>query len=131
MQGGAAARGARACSFSKCSGCLLVSQDAPPGFRETWKGDHSSRGPTTHTSAADDHDGLRLQDQCLGWGAEERSDPPSTTTTAMTMAASTSPAPAPAPIPTVGFLRRRLPLLNKFVPLLMCSSSVLVELVMD
>jgi hypothetical protein len=35
--------------------------------------------------------------------------PPSTTTT---MAASTSPAPALTPTPTVGLLRRRLPLLN-------------------
>jgi hypothetical protein len=55
--------------------------------------------------------------------------PPST---AM-MAASTSLAPAPTltSTTTVGLLRRRLPLLNYFVPLLMCSSSVLVELVMD
>jgi hypothetical protein len=30
----------------------------------------------THSSAADNHDGLRLQDQCLGWGARERSAPP-------------------------------------------------------
>jgi hypothetical protein len=30
----------------------------------------------THSSAADDRDGLRLQDQCLGWGAGERSAPP-------------------------------------------------------
>jgi hypothetical protein len=70
------ARGGRACSCSKCCGCLLVSEDAPPGFRETWKGGRLSRGRITHSSAADDHDGLRLQDQCLGWGAGERSDPP-------------------------------------------------------
>jgi hypothetical protein len=49
---------------------------APPGFRESWKGGRSSRGPTTQSSAADDNDGLRLQDQCLGWGAGERSAPP-------------------------------------------------------
>jgi hypothetical protein len=75
-QGGAAARGALACSFSKCGGCLLVSEDAPPVFCESWKGGCSSRGLTTHSSAADDHDGLRLQDQCFGWGAGERSAPP-------------------------------------------------------
>jgi hypothetical protein len=52
-------------------------------------------------------------------------------TTTTTMAASTSPTLAPTPTPTVGLLRQRLSLLNQFVPLLMCSSSVLVELVMD
>jgi hypothetical protein len=54
----------------------LVSEDAPPGFPESWKGGRSSWGPTTHSSAADDRDGLCLQDQCLGWGAGERSAPP-------------------------------------------------------
>jgi hypothetical protein len=54
-----------ACSFSKCVGCLLVSEDVPPGFPESWKGGRSSRGPTTHSSTAYDHDGLRLLDQCL------------------------------------------------------------------
>jgi hypothetical protein len=75
-QGGTIARGARACSFSKCSRCLLVSEDAPPGFRESWKGGRSSRDPTTHSSFVDNRDGLLLQDQCLGWGAGERSAPP-------------------------------------------------------
>jgi hypothetical protein len=58
---------------------------------------------------------------------EREVPPPAPTTT--TMVASTSPAPAPTP--TVGLLRRLLPLLNYFVLLLTCSSSVLVELVMD
>jgi ferredoxin len=75
-QGGAAACGGRACSYSKCSGCLLVSEVAPPGFRESCKGGRSSRSPTFQSPTADDRDGLRLQDQCLGWGAGERSAPP-------------------------------------------------------
>jgi hypothetical protein len=45
------------CSFSKCGGCLLVSEDAPPGFPESWKGGHSSRGQTTHSFATDERDG--------------------------------------------------------------------------
>jgi hypothetical protein len=62
-------------------------------------------------------------------GQLEREVAPPSTTTTTTMAASTSPAPAPTP--TMGLLLRRLPLPNEFVPLLMCSSSVLVELVMN
>jgi hypothetical protein len=54
----------------------VFSEDAPPGFPKSWKGGHSSRGPTTHWFAADDRDGLRLQDQCLGWRSGERSAPP-------------------------------------------------------
>jgi hypothetical protein len=54
----------------------LVSVVAPPGFHESLKGGRSSRGPATHSSAADDRDGLRLQEQCLDWGARERSAPP-------------------------------------------------------
>jgi hypothetical protein len=45
-------------------------------------------------------------------GDLERGVLPPSTTIAVTMAASTSPAPASAPTPTVGLLRRRLPLLN-------------------
>jgi hypothetical protein len=79
-----------------------VSEDVPRGFREASKGSRSSRGPTTQSSAADDHDGLHLQDQCLGWVPRERSAPPTpSTTTSATMVASTSPALAP----TVGLLR--------------------------
>jgi hypothetical protein len=87
------------CSFSKCGGCLLVSEDAPPGFPESWKGGHSSRGQTTHSFATDERDG-ELKGGVL--------PPPPSTTTATTMAASTSLASTP----TVGLLRRRLPLLN-------------------
>jgi hypothetical protein len=47
-QGGAAARGAPTCSKSKCGGCLFFSEDAPPGFLESWKGGRSSWGPMTH-----------------------------------------------------------------------------------
>jgi hypothetical protein len=43
---------------------------------KSWKGGHSSLGPMTHWSAADDRDGLRLHGQCLGWGVGERSAPP-------------------------------------------------------
>jgi hypothetical protein len=46
----------------------LVSEVVTWGFREALKGGRSSRGPTTQSSAADDREGLRLQDQCLGWG---------------------------------------------------------------
>jgi hypothetical protein len=72
----AVARGAPACSFSKCGGCLFFNEDASPRFPNSWKGDRSSRGPTTHSSAVDDHDELRLQDQSIGWGDGERSAPP-------------------------------------------------------
>jgi hypothetical protein len=127
----------------------LVSEVAPRGFRESWKGGRSSRGLTTQSSAADDRDGLCLQDQCPGWEPRERSappPPPPLTTTAATMAASTSPAPTPM----VGLVRWWLPLLNLFVPLvnvffqcacwtcdglvdplLICSTCVYVELVMN
>jgi hypothetical protein len=54
----------------------LVSEVVPCGFREASKGGCSSRSPTTQSSAADDRDGLRLKDQCLGWGPRERSAPP-------------------------------------------------------
>jgi hypothetical protein len=54
----------------------LVSEVAPLGFRESWKGGRSCQGPTTQSSAANDRDGLRLQDQCLGWGPGEKSAPP-------------------------------------------------------
>jgi hypothetical protein len=45
-------------------------------------------------------------------GKLEREVVPPSTTTTTTMAASTSPAPAPTLTPTVGLLRRQLPLLN-------------------
>jgi hypothetical protein len=104
VQGGAAARGAHVCSFSKCVGCLLVSEDAPPSFPEFWKGGRSSRvqQPT--------HKPSRSMSWLGSW--REECSPLSTTTMATTMAASTSLALAPAPTPTVGLLRRRLPLLN-------------------
>jgi hypothetical protein len=91
----------------------LVSEVAPLGLRESWKGGISIRGRTSQSSVADDRDGLRLQDQCFGWGTRERSAPPPSMKAA-TMVASTSPSPAPTPTPTptAGLLRRRLPLLN-------------------
>jgi hypothetical protein len=54
---------------------------------KSWKGGHSSLGPMTHWSAADDRDGLRLHGQCLGWGVGERSAPPPSMTTMTTTAA--------------------------------------------
>jgi hypothetical protein len=55
---------------------VVFSDDASPGLADSWKGGRSSRGLMTHWSTADDRDGLHLQDQCLGWGARERSAPP-------------------------------------------------------
>jgi hypothetical protein len=54
----------------------LVSEIVPQFFREALKGGRSSRGPTNQSSVANDREGLRLQDQCLGWGPRERSAPP-------------------------------------------------------
>jgi hypothetical protein len=85
----------------------LVSEDAPPGFPESWKGGYSSRDPTTHSSVTTVMD-YTFKINVLAWELERGVLPPSTMTTTMTMAASTSPALTP----TVGLLRRRLPLLN-------------------
>jgi hypothetical protein len=73
-QGVIAARGGRACS---CKGSLFVNEVVPQGFGEASKGGRSSQGPTTQSSAADDREGLHLQDQFLGWRPTERSARPS------------------------------------------------------
>jgi hypothetical protein len=93
---------------------MLVSEDAPPGFPESWKGGRFHLGvqQPTHPLQTTVMD-YAFKINVLAGELERGVLPPSTTTT---MAASTSPALAPAltptPTPTVGLLRRRLPLLN-------------------